>query len=99
MQNPAWLLIITGVLIALIGLGWLLSPSIPWLGRLPGDVVVERENFRFYFPITTCIVHSHHVDRPILWEMMLESSDGNGTLHNRSFQPSTRTVSRSAQRA
>ncbi|WP_437193318.1 DUF2905 domain-containing protein [Planctomicrobium sp. SH527] len=58
MQNPAWLLIITGVLMALIGLGWLLSPSIPWLGRLPGDVVVERENFRFYFPLTTCILLS-----------------------------------------
>lgn len=43
---------------ALIGLGWLLSSSIPWLGRLPGDVVVERENFRFYFPVTTCIVFS-----------------------------------------
>lgn len=58
MQNPAWLLIITGVLITLIGLGWLLSPSIPWLGRLSGDVVVERENFRFYFPLTTCILLS-----------------------------------------
>jgi len=58
MQNPAWLLIITGVLIALIGLGWLLSPSIPWPGRLPGDVMVERENFRFYFPLTTCILLS-----------------------------------------
>jgi len=43
---------------ALIGLGWLLSPSIPWLGRLPGDVVVERENYRFYFPVTTCILLS-----------------------------------------
>lgn len=58
MQHPAWLLIITGVLITLIGLGWLLAPSIPWLGRLPGDVVVERENFRFYFPLTACILLS-----------------------------------------
>lgn len=58
MQHPAWLLIITGVLMALIGLGWLLALSIPWLGRLPGDVVVERENFRFYFPLTTCILLS-----------------------------------------
>lgn len=29
-----------------------------WLGRLPGDIRVERENFRFYFPITTLILLS-----------------------------------------
>ena len=47
-----------GVLIAGIGLLWLLAPSIPWLGNLPGDVVIERDNFRFYFPLTTCILLS-----------------------------------------
>ena len=30
----------------------------PWLGRLPGDIVVERENFRFYFPLATSIIVS-----------------------------------------
>ncbi|HEX7928427.1 MAG TPA: DUF2905 domain-containing protein [bacterium] len=30
----------------------------PWLGRLPGDVSIQRESFSFYFPITTCIVLS-----------------------------------------
>ena len=58
MSHPAWTLIIVGVLIAGIGLVWLTGPSIPWLGRLPGDIVIERENFRFYFPITTCVVIS-----------------------------------------
>ena len=58
MQHPAWSLVIIGVLIAGIGLVWLFAPSIPWLGKLPGDIVIERENFRFYFPITTCILVS-----------------------------------------
>jgi hypothetical protein len=45
---------------ALLLLGVLLSfgPRLPWLGRLPGDVVVERDNFRFYFPIATSILIS-----------------------------------------
>ena len=58
MQHPGWLLIIVGLIIAGIGVVWLIAPSIPWLGRLPGDIAVERENFRFYFPIVTCIVIS-----------------------------------------
>jgi hypothetical protein len=47
-----------GVLIVGIGLVWLMAPSIPWLGRLPGDIVVERGNVRFYFPVATCILLS-----------------------------------------
>lgn len=57
-QHHGWLLIIVGLLIAGIGLVWLIAPSIPWFGKLPGDISVERENFRFYFPIVTCIVIS-----------------------------------------
>ena len=51
-------MIIVGLIIAGIGVVWLIAPSIPWLGRLPGDVAIERENFRFYFPIVTCILIS-----------------------------------------
>jgi hypothetical protein len=58
MQHPGWLLIIVGLIIAGIGVVWLIAPSIPWFGRLPGDVAIERENFRFYFPIVTCILIS-----------------------------------------
>ncbi|MGE0462729.1 MAG: DUF2905 domain-containing protein [Vicinamibacterales bacterium] len=45
---------------ALLVVGALLSfgGKIPWLGRLPGDIVIERENFRFYFPIVTSILIS-----------------------------------------
>ncbi len=58
MQHPAWTLTIIGLLIAAVGAIWLLVPHIPWLGRLPGDIAVEREGFRFYFPIVTCIILS-----------------------------------------
>lgn len=58
MQHPAWLLIVLGLVVAAIGLVWLITPGIPWLGRLPGDIVIERDNFRFYFPLTTCILLS-----------------------------------------
>lgn len=57
-NHPAWILISVGLLIAGIGLFWLLGPSIPWLGKLPGDINIERDNFQFYFPLTTCILLS-----------------------------------------
>jgi len=58
MQNPGWGLVIIGLLMAFAGLVWVFAPSIPWLGKLPGDIVIERENFRFYFPLATCVVLS-----------------------------------------
>ena len=58
MHHPAWSLIVIGILIVGIGLVWLVAPSIPWLGKLPGDIVIERENVQFYFPVVTCILLS-----------------------------------------
>jgi len=58
MSHPAWTIIFVGLLIVGIGVVWLLGPSIPWLGRLPGDILIEREHSRFYFPITTCLLLS-----------------------------------------
>jgi hypothetical protein len=58
MQHPGWVLLVVGLVIAGIGVVWLLAPYIPWLGKLPGDIAVERGNFRFFFPIVTCIVIS-----------------------------------------
>lgn len=51
------MMIFGGVLFA-VGLLLVFGARIPWLGRLPGDIVIERENFRFYFPIVTSIVIS-----------------------------------------
>lgn len=50
-------LILLGILLVVIGVLW------PWLGklglgRLPGDIVIERENFRLYLPITTSLLAS-----------------------------------------
>jgi DUF2905 family protein len=53
-----WILVILGLVTAGTGLVWILAPSIPWLGRLPGDIRIERENFRFYFPLMTCLLLS-----------------------------------------
>ena len=58
MQHPGWTLVAVGVLVAAIGLVWVFAPSVPWLGKLPGDISIERESFRFYFPITTCVLLS-----------------------------------------
>ena len=53
-----WVLVIIGLAIAGIGLIWVLIPNLPTLGRLPGDIVIERQNSRFYLPVVTCIVIS-----------------------------------------
>ncbi|MSU62563.1 MAG: DUF2905 domain-containing protein [Pedosphaera sp.] len=52
-----WLMV-AGLLLAGVGAFLWLGPKIPWLGRLPGDIAVERPNFKFYFPLTTCIIVS-----------------------------------------
>lgn len=52
------LLIIVGIVCIVIGLFIAYGPKIPFLGKLPGDIMVEKENFRFYFPLMTCIVIS-----------------------------------------
>ena len=59
------LLVVLGLLLLIAGLAW------PWLTklglfRLPGDIVIERDNFRFYFPITTMIIVSVVVSL-LLW--------------------------------
>ena len=52
-------IIIAGVIIVLLGvLIYFFHDRLNWIGRLPGDIRIEKENFRFYFPITTMIVAS-----------------------------------------
>ncbi|OGP99515.1 MAG: hypothetical protein A2026_00825 [Deltaproteobacteria bacterium RBG_19FT_COMBO_46_12] len=52
------LLILFGVLIVVIGLLLLVGEKIPWVGKLPGDIIIKRERFTFYFPIVTSILVS-----------------------------------------
>ena len=51
-------LVVLGTLLVLVGAALLLAPRIPWLGRLPGDILIRREHVTFYFPIVTCLVVS-----------------------------------------
>jgi hypothetical protein len=61
-------LVLIGISIVLIGvLIWGLS-SIPYIGRLPGDIYVRRGNFTFYFPLATCILIS--IIATILFSLM-----------------------------
>ena len=52
------LLVVFGVLIALAGVALLLVGRVPWLGRLPGDIHIERGNWTFYFPLATSLLLS-----------------------------------------
>jgi Protein of unknown function (DUF2905) len=50
---------IVGFILALIGLLlWRFPTLFGWIGHLPGDISVEKGNFRFYFPLVTCILIS-----------------------------------------
>lgn len=51
-------LIIMGLIIVAIGVIVSLAGKIPWLGRLPGDIHIKKENFTFYFPLATSILLS-----------------------------------------
>jgi len=58
MQETGRFLIILAIVIALFGLLLIFSNRIPYLGRLPGDIVVERKNFTLYIPIVSSIILS-----------------------------------------
>lgn len=52
-------IIIAGVLIVLIGvIIYFFHDKLGWIGRLPGDIRIERENVRFYFPFATMLLLS-----------------------------------------
>jgi hypothetical protein len=54
----AKILILFGLILTAAGVIFLFVPKIPWLGRLPGDVIFRRGNFTFYFPWVTCLLVS-----------------------------------------
>ncbi len=66
MQPLGRLLLITGLLLAAIGLLLSLGIGTKWIGRLPGDIRIEKDNVRFFFPITTCLLGSLLLSA-ILW--------------------------------
>jgi len=52
------LLIGIGLLLVVVGSVLVLGGRVPWFGRLPGDIYVERGNWSFYFPLTTSLLIS-----------------------------------------
>jgi len=58
MDSFARMLIVAGTVLLVLGLLLHASPSLLHLGRLPGDIRIERPGFRFYLPITTCVLLS-----------------------------------------
>ena len=58
-SNTGKYMIIAGVLIVLLGvLIYFFHDKLNWIGKLPGDIRIEKESFKFYFPITTMIIFS-----------------------------------------
>ncbi len=51
-------LVVIGLLTAAVGVVCLAAPRLPWLGRLPGDIVIRRENWTLYVPLGTCLLIS-----------------------------------------
>ncbi|MBU0759271.1 MAG: DUF2905 domain-containing protein [Candidatus Omnitrophica bacterium] len=51
-------LILAGIILIIAGLVFSFAGKIPWIGKLPGDIYIKRENVSFYFPVTTSILLS-----------------------------------------
>lgn len=60
-------LIITGIVLTIIGVLVYFSDKLPFLGRLPGDILIKKENFTFYFPLATSIVLSIVISLILYW--------------------------------
>jgi len=61
------ILIIFGAVILVAGVALTLLGRVPWLGRLPGDIVIRRDEFVFVFPLTTCLVVSVVLSVVLYW--------------------------------
>ncbi len=58
-QQTGKYILIVGIVVVLVGiLVYFFHDYLKWIGRLPGDIRIEKENFRFYFPLATMIVLS-----------------------------------------
>jgi len=60
------ILIFIGSWLIILGLIFLILQKVPYIGKLPGDILIKKKNFTFYFPLSTCIIISL-VFSLILW--------------------------------
>jgi Protein of unknown function (DUF2905). len=58
LQHLGKFLILAGVLIIAAGVVLMFWNKIPFIGKLPGDIFIKKENFTFYFPVVTCLLLS-----------------------------------------
>lgn len=58
MSSMGKILILFGIILIALGSVLMLGGKLPWLGRLPGDICIQKRNFTFFFPITTSILIS-----------------------------------------
>ena len=58
MSDIGKVLVIVGLALVVLGTVFWLGDKTPWFGRLPGDIRVEREHYKLYFPLTTCLLIS-----------------------------------------
>lgn len=58
MRDLGHLFILAGVILVALGIVFSLGGGLSWLGRLPGDIRIERPGFSFFFPVTTSILVS-----------------------------------------
>jgi thiosulfate reductase cytochrome b subunit len=58
MDEMAKVIIILGIVLVMIGLVMLFAQKLPFLGKLPGDILIKKEHFTFYFPLATSIIIS-----------------------------------------
>jgi len=58
MTSIGKILILSGLVLIVVGIVFTLGAKVPWFGRLPGDICVQKKNFTFYFPLTTSIIIS-----------------------------------------
>jgi hypothetical protein len=57
-QHAGRILMVSGIVIALIGALFFFSGRFSWFGRLPGDILVQKKNLTFYFPLATSLLIS-----------------------------------------
>lgn len=67
MEKAGKAIIVVGIFVIVAGIiVWFCGDKLRWFGRLPGDIRVEKEDFRFYMPVTTMILASILLSA-ILW--------------------------------
>lgn len=60
-------IITIGIVLIIVGILMTMAVKIPGVGKLPGDIFIKKENFSFYFPLTTCILLSIVISLIMYW--------------------------------